>query len=84
MVGVGPEPIQIQGMDLVFGSRMLKGALTGNTATGDATLRFSVLNDVSAMIETMPLAQAAEAYAKMMAGKARFRVVLRMQNEDTK
>jgi propanol-preferring alcohol dehydrogenase len=28
------------------------------------------------MIETMPLEKAAEAYAKMMSGKARFRTVL--------
>jgi D-arabinose 1-dehydrogenase-like Zn-dependent alcohol dehydrogenase len=28
------------------------------------------------MIETMPLEKAPEAYAKMMAGKARFRMVL--------
>jgi propanol-preferring alcohol dehydrogenase len=30
------------------------------------------------MIETAPLERAAEAYAKMMAGKARFRMVLTM------
>jgi D-arabinose 1-dehydrogenase-like Zn-dependent alcohol dehydrogenase len=30
------------------------------------------------MIETMPLERAAEAYARMMSGKARFRMVLTM------
>jgi propanol-preferring alcohol dehydrogenase len=30
------------------------------------------------MIETMPLERAPEAYRKMMAGKARFRIVLTM------
>jgi propanol-preferring alcohol dehydrogenase len=30
------------------------------------------------MIETVPLDQATNAYAKMMAGKARFRMVLTM------
>jgi alcohol dehydrogenase, propanol-preferring len=30
------------------------------------------------MIETVPLEQASEAYAKMIAGKARFRMVLTM------
>jgi D-arabinose 1-dehydrogenase-like Zn-dependent alcohol dehydrogenase len=30
------------------------------------------------MIETRPLGQAADAYARMMDGKARFRVVLTM------
>ena len=65
-------------MDLIFSSRKLEGALTGDPGTGDQTLRFSALSGVSAMIETMPLEKAAEAYAKMLAGKARFRMVLTM------
>ena len=79
-LGVGPEPIEVTSMDLIFGSRKLEGALTGDPATGDATLRFSVLSGVSAMIETAPFEQAAAAYAKMMAGKARFRMVLVTKN----
>jgi propanol-preferring alcohol dehydrogenase len=78
VVGVGPEPIEVSGMDLIFATRKLHGALTGDPATGDATLRFSVLSGVSPMIETAPLEQAAAAYAKMIAGKARFRMVLTM------
>ena len=78
LVGVGPEPIEVSGMDLIFGSRKLEGTLTGDPATGDDTLRFSVLNGISAMIETVPLAKAPNAYAKMMSGKARFRMVLTM------
>ncbi len=80
VVGVGPEPIETLATDLIFGSRKLEGALTGNPATGDATLRFSALCGISAMIETVPLLQAADAYARMMAGKARFRMVLTMNN----
>src|ERR1700734_857274 len=79
-VGVGPEPIEISSMDLIFGERKLAGSLTGNPGTGDATLRFSALSGVSPMIETVPLDQAAAAYAKMMAGKARFRMVLVTEN----
>jgi propanol-preferring alcohol dehydrogenase len=78
VLGVGPEPIEVSNSDLIFGSRKLGGALTGDPATGDATLRFSALSGVSAMIETVPLERAADAYAKMMAGKARFRMVLTM------
>jgi propanol-preferring alcohol dehydrogenase len=36
------------------------------------------MSEVAAMIETMPLEKAAEAYSKMMSGKARFRMVLTM------
>jgi len=78
VLGVGPEPIEVSAMDLIFGSRKLEGALTGDPATGEETLRFSALSGVSAMIETVPLGEAADVYAKMMAGKARFRMVLTM------
>src|ERR1700751_86883 len=76
VLGVGPEPIEASSIDLIFGSRKLEGALTGDPATGDGTLPFSALSGVSAMIETFPLEEAVAAYAKMLAGKARFRVVL--------
>jgi D-arabinose 1-dehydrogenase-like Zn-dependent alcohol dehydrogenase len=36
------------------------------------------MTGVRPMIETYPLAQAAEGYARMMSGKAEFRVVLTM------
>jgi alcohol dehydrogenase, propanol-preferring len=78
LVRVGPEPIEVRGIDLIFGSRNLEGALTGDPATGDDTLRFSVLSGVSATIETMPFEKAPDAYAKMMSDRARFRMVLTM------
>jgi|SRR5438552_12165288 len=78
LVGVGPEPIAIPGNDIVFASRAIQGALTGDPAAGDDTLRFSALSGIAAMVETLPIERAAEAYAKMMSGKARFRMVLTM------
>ena len=81
VLGVGPEPNEVSSMDLIFGSRKLEGALTGCPAIGDATLRFSALSGVSAMIETVPLEGAADAYAKMMAGRALFRMVLTMDRK---
>ena len=75
-VGAPAEPIEVSSTDLLFASRRVEGALTGTPATGDVTLKFSILTGVAAIIETMPLEKAAEAYAKMMSGKARFRMVL--------
>src|SRR5246500_187382 len=79
-LGVGPEPIEVTSTDLIFGERKVAGPRPGTPATADATLRFSALGGVSAMIETVPLDQAAVAYAKMMAGQARFRIVLVTKN----
>src|ERR1700732_539470 len=69
VLGVGPESIEVSSTDLIFGSRKLEGALTGDPATGEETLRFSALSGVSAMIETVPLAAAADASAKMMVAR---------------
>lgn len=84
VLGVGPEQIEVMDTELVFGSRRLGGALTGDPATGDATLRFSALSGVAAMIEKVPLAEAARAYERMKTGKARFRMVLTMSNAATR
>src|SRR6202045_3499402 len=43
VLGAGPEPIEVAGTDLLFGGRKIEGALTGNPATGGATLSFSAL-----------------------------------------
>src|SRR3981189_240548 len=79
-LGATKDPVEVSTTDLLFGNRSIEGALTGDPATGDATLKFSALTGVTAMVETMPLEKAPEAHAKMMAGKAGFRVVLTMQS----
>jgi len=50
----------------------------GTSIDSQDTLNFSLLTGVRAMSEVCPLARAAEAYAHMMSGKARFRAVLTM------
>ena len=77
-LGATDEPIELSAFELLFKSLGVAGALTGTPAAGDATLRFSALSDVAAMVETMPLERAPEDYAKMMSGQARFRMVLTM------
>jgi propanol-preferring alcohol dehydrogenase len=72
------DPMELSSSALIFGSRSIDGALTGDPAAGDTTLKFSLLAGVRPMIETMALEQAREAYAHMLSGKARFRVVLTM------
>src|ERR1700721_912752 len=77
-LGATDEPIELSAFALLFHTLGVDGALTGTPAAGDATLRFSAISDVAAMIEAMPLERAADAYAKMMSGNARFRMVLTM------
>jgi len=78
VVGVPEDPISLNAFPLVFGGRSIYGTLTGTPIESEDTLAFSVLENVRPMIETFPLEQAVDAYARMMQGKARFRVVLTM------
>jgi propanol-preferring alcohol dehydrogenase len=77
-LGASDEPIELSAFELLFKQLGVDGALTGTPKAGDATLRFSAMSDVAAMVETMPLERAPEAYARMMSGQARFRMVLTM------
>ena len=76
VVGVPQDQIQLSAFPLVFGGRSIYGSLTGTAIDTEDTLAFSVLENIRPMIETVPLEQAADAYARMMQGKARFRMVL--------
>jgi D-arabinose 1-dehydrogenase-like Zn-dependent alcohol dehydrogenase len=78
VVGAAFEPIEVTPLQLINGSRALQGWAAGTPADSEDTLNFSVLTGVRPMIETYPLAKAAEAYDRMMSGQARFRVVLTM------
>jgi D-arabinose 1-dehydrogenase-like Zn-dependent alcohol dehydrogenase len=76
VVGVPQDQIQLNAFPLVFGGRSIYGSLTGTPIDGEDTLAFSVLENIRPMVETVPLEHAADAYARMMQGKARFRMVL--------
>jgi propanol-preferring alcohol dehydrogenase len=80
VVGVPQDQIQLSAWPLVFGGRLIYGSLTGTPIDNEDTLAFSVLENIRPMIETVPLEQAADAYARMMQGKARFRMVLVTKN----
>jgi propanol-preferring alcohol dehydrogenase len=73
---VSDDAIPLNGVPLIFGGRSVVGSLTGRAIETQDALDFSVLADVRPMIETLPIERAEEAYKGMMAGKARFRMVL--------
>ena len=72
----GDEPIGINAVPLIFGERSIVGTLTGHSIDSEDTLAFSALRGIRAMVETLPLAKAQEAYRRMMNNEARFRIVL--------
>ncbi len=78
IVGVSGEPVQVSTLALVGNSAEVSGHASGTSIESEDTMRFAALTGVRPMIETVPLEQAPEAYAKMMRNEARFRMVLTM------
>jgi D-arabinose 1-dehydrogenase-like Zn-dependent alcohol dehydrogenase len=78
VVGASTDPIEVSPIQLIFGKKRIQGWASGIPADSEDTLRFAEMTGVRPMIEKYPLVKAAEAYARMMSGKAEFRVVLTM------
>jgi D-arabinose 1-dehydrogenase-like Zn-dependent alcohol dehydrogenase len=78
VIGATFEPMEVAPVQLITGSRTIQGWAAGTAADSEDTLHFAELSGVRPMIETYPLEKAAEAYDRMMSGKAQFRVVLTM------
>lgn len=78
VIGAASEPLEVTPLQLISGSKRIQGWAAGTPADSEDTLRFSELTGVRPMIETFPLGKAEEAYARMLSGKAEFRVVLTM------
>jgi D-arabinose 1-dehydrogenase-like Zn-dependent alcohol dehydrogenase len=72
------ESLQVSPVILVTGSRSVKGWNSGTSIDSQETAAFSARTGVRSMNEPYPFERVAEAYDRMMSGKARFRVVLTM------
>lgn len=78
VIGASGDPIEVSPFQLISGTRSIQGWAAGVAIDSEDTLAFSALSGVRPMIEKFPFQQAAQAYERMMSGKARFRVVLTM------
>jgi alcohol dehydrogenase/propanol-preferring alcohol dehydrogenase len=76
VLGAAMEPLNLPPAMLIAGDKSIAGHASGTSGDSEDTLAFSALADVRPMIETFPLERAADAYERMMSGKARFRVVI--------
>jgi len=78
VVGAGMDSLNVTPLQLIGGSKTVRGWASGTARDSQDTLEFSAFSGVRPMIERYPLEKAAEAYQQMISGKARFRVVLTM------
>jgi len=77
VIGAVPK-LTVNPMDLLGKRAAVKGWYSGTGRDSEDTLIFSRMNGIASMNEIYPFEQAQEAYERMMSGKARFRVVLKM------
>jgi alcohol dehydrogenase len=70
--------LTVDSLDLLRKRAAVRGWYSGTSVDSEDTLAFSQTNGVASMNEIFPLEQAQAAYDRMMSGKARFRVVLKM------
>jgi D-arabinose 1-dehydrogenase-like Zn-dependent alcohol dehydrogenase len=78
VIGATFDPIEVTPIQLIGGTRTIQGWASGIPSDSEDTVRFAELSGVRPMIEIYPLERAAEAYARMASGDAKFRVVLTM------
>ncbi|EPU4686856.1 alcohol dehydrogenase [Citrobacter koseri] len=80
VVGAGKDPLSIAPGLMVGNELSVEGTITGTPYEAEKTLKFSLLADVRAHIEVMPLEKANEAYQRMRSGEVQYRMVLTMNN----
>ena len=77
-IGATTEPMPISPLQLVIPNKSVVGHPSGTSKDVEETMHFAVLSGVRTWVEELPLAQAAEGYAAMEQGRARYRTVLTM------
>lgn len=78
VVGVSADPLPVSPAQLIQPALSISGHPSGTARDVEETMHFAVLSGVRARIEERPLAEAAQAYAAMEQGRARYRGVLTM------
>lgn len=77
IVGAVPK-VEVPAMQLLLNSQKVQGWYSGTSIDSEDTLNFSLLEDVRSMNEIYRFDQFKEAYERMISGKARFRVVMKI------
>lgn len=72
------DKLEVSPFHLISSQLSIQGWYSGTSIDSQDTLQFSQQTGVKSMNEIYPLERASEGYERMISGKARFRVVLKM------
>jgi len=75
IIGAVPS-LEVPPLQLLGKRQAVKGWYSGTSIDSQDTLEFCAMSGVRSMNEVYPLEQVSDAYARMLSGNARFRVVL--------
>jgi uncharacterized zinc-type alcohol dehydrogenase-like protein len=76
VVGAVLQPIPVAAMSLIMQQRSVSGSPTGSPVDIATMLEFAARHHVTPTTEHYPMSQINEAFARLEAGKARYRIVL--------
>lgn len=78
VVGVVPNPLEMQIFPMIMGQKSLSATPLGSPATVAKMLDFIARHHIEPVAEIFPLEQVNEAMEHLKAGKARYRVILKV------
>ncbi len=76
VVGASFAPLPVNTAAMIGARQSIQAWPSGTSADSEDAMNFSAQTGVRAMVETMPLERAQDAYDRMLSGAARFRMVL--------
>lgn len=78
LVGAPPEPLPVQGFNLVFGRHQLAGSLIGGLPQTQEMLDFCGEHNIVCDIEMIPIQKINEAYERLLKSDVKYRFVIDM------
>lgn len=76
VVGAVPVPIPVTAFSLIFGQKSISGSPTGSPVAIETMLEFAARHNITPQTEHMPMSRINDAFERLEAGKARYRIVL--------
>ncbi len=76
LVGVLPQPMEVDALALIGGQRSVSGSPTGSRQDIDTLLEFAARHGIEPQTEHFPMSRINDALDHLRSGKARYRVVL--------
>ena len=76
LVGILPQPMEVEAFPLIGGQRSVSGSPTGSRQDIDTMLEFAARHGIEPQTEHFPMSRINDALDHLRAGKARYRVVL--------